>query len=482
MRGIALSLLFISAAACSSSELFSHYGSSTEDRSWHWRSVTVCRHVSAILDFAMVELSCGVAFSDSDQAYAQYDINHQIALCNFDGHGADSVQLLLTPNAAALLDRMNRPDEQLRQQQAIYRALQMIGGHIGLPTLLLFSIFSKTTQRDLTFINFCFTWIFSSITFSLGLYRLGPASRFFGVTLPFIHSDQECLNQAALVSGAQAMTDTAMCALIVQLWFDFRAAIHGPPSPRQIRWTRATVNLIHHHVSLVQSGLMVSQMSFYCMLFNNNTFLISQYTVLLAILIVTLIFDACIIHILYRRWRFFQRTGGKALGVAHSVAFRVVIFCVYRIVVAVAYVATMLNTQGITVLSGNRPDGVPTQGITVLRQPSGSEPIITREISVLAGPNASSLIPVWVDMLQAGTPLVAFLIFGTSKEFLDALMFWRWFNPILTTSMCCRRRSPVTPRESNAGGEVVDYESVVSGDSVLDIRQETKGTDGSLAL
>ncbi|KAF8476488.1 hypothetical protein JB92DRAFT_3050694, partial [Gautieria morchelliformis] len=158
----------------------------------------------------------------------------------------------------------------------------IIGGHIGLPILLLISIFSKTAHRDLTFLNFCFTWIFSSVTFSVGLYRLGPATLYFQATLPFIHSNQECLTQAALVSGAQAMTDTAMCALIVQLWFDFRAAIHGPRSPRQIRWTRATLG---------SGGLVASPTSFYCMLFDKPTFLISQYTVLLSILIVTLIFD-----------------------------------------------------------------------------------------------------------------------------------------------------------------------------------------------
>ncbi|KAF8485512.1 hypothetical protein JB92DRAFT_3026628 [Gautieria morchelliformis] len=361
----------------------------------------------------------------------------------------------------------------LRQRQAIYRALQILGGHIGLPILLLFSIFSKTAQRDLTFLNFCFTWIFSSITFSVGLYRLGPASSFSAVTLPFIHSDQECLNQAALVSGAQGLTDTAMCALIVQLWFDFRAAIHGPRSPRQIRWTRAMVDLIWHHLSLVfmrpfftttasssalPMRLIAVQTSFYCMLFGGpafpnspRTFIISQYTVLLAILFVTLIFDACIIHIIYRRWRFFQRTGGKALGVPLSVAFRVVIFCLYRLVIAVAYMASMLNAQGINVLS-----------VTML-------------------PNElPSFIPVWVDMLQAGTPLVAFLIFGTGKEFLNAMMFWRWFNPtsILDTLMFRRRRFPTTRRASIAHGEVFDAESVVSGDSVLDIRQETKSTDG----
>ncbi|KAF8504276.1 hypothetical protein JB92DRAFT_778374 [Gautieria morchelliformis] len=135
---------------------------------------------------------------------------------------------------------MNRQDEELRQQQAIYLALQIIGGHIGLPILLLFCIFPKKTPRNLSFLNFCFTWIFSSITFSIGLYRLGPASIDYR-RLPFIHSDTECLGQAALVSGALVMTDTAMCALIVQLWLDIRAAIHGPLTAGPIRSTRATL-------------------------------------------------------------------------------------------------------------------------------------------------------------------------------------------------------------------------------------------------
>ncbi|KAF8504277.1 hypothetical protein JB92DRAFT_778434 [Gautieria morchelliformis] len=44
-------------------------------------------------------------------ARVQHDLNTQIALCHFDGHSADNVQLLLTPNASAILDSMNRQDE-----------------------------------------------------------------------------------------------------------------------------------------------------------------------------------------------------------------------------------------------------------------------------------------------------------------------------------------------------------------------------------
>ncbi|KAF8509507.1 hypothetical protein JB92DRAFT_2946356 [Gautieria morchelliformis] len=290
---------------------------------------------------------------------------------------------------------MNRPDEQLRQQQAIYRALQIIGGHIGLPILLLFSIFSKTAQRDLTFLNLCFTWIFSSITFSLGLYRLGPATLSIGLaTLPFIHSGQECLNQAALVSGAQVMTDTAMCALIVQLWFDFRAAIHGPRSPRQIRWTRATLLAAPYVALLAFSSPALGTLQTGYDLHS----LFSQSIVLLSVLIVTLIFDACIIHILYRRWRFFQRTGGKALGVPLSVAFRVVIFCAYRLVVVV-YVPFphMLSLCSVS----DHLHGYPHGYIWTWQHERAYG------INVLGGLNKhdgiTSFTPVWVDMLQAGS-------------------------------------------------------------------------------
>ncbi|KAF8487891.1 hypothetical protein JB92DRAFT_1463129 [Gautieria morchelliformis] len=189
-----------------------------------------------------IHLLCGTTPYTEELGWAtvQHDLNVQMALCHFDGHSADNVQLLLTPNASAFLDSLNRQDEELRRQQAIYLALQIIGGHIGLPILLLFSIFPKKAPRNLIFLNFCFTWIFSSITFSIGLYRLGPAS-ITSNRLPFIHSDRECFTQSVLVSGAQVMTDTAMCALIVQLWLDIRAAIHGPLTPGLIRWTRATL-------------------------------------------------------------------------------------------------------------------------------------------------------------------------------------------------------------------------------------------------
>ncbi|KAF8531962.1 hypothetical protein JB92DRAFT_1789447 [Gautieria morchelliformis] len=182
MLGLALSLLFISAAACqivqgplvtiplsaplpNGSTILQCDTSLLSEQCLFWNG---CCSTDTILAIPVGRLCDISRESPALEALAQHEINQQIALCHFEGRSVDNVQLLLTQNASAFLDSINRLDEQLRQQQAIYRALQIIGGHIGLPILLLFSIFSKTAQRDLTFLNFCLTWIFSSITFSVG--------------------------------------------------------------------------------------------------------------------------------------------------------------------------------------------------------------------------------------------------------------------------------------------------------------------------
>jgi hypothetical protein len=70
-----------------------------------------------------------------------------------------------------------------------------------------------------------------------------------------------------------------------------------------------------------------------------------------------------------------------------------------------------------------------------------------------------------------------------SQEILDRLMFWpRRFNPVSFHSLIFRRRrSPETQSASNTHGQVFDAESV-SGDSVLDIKEETTSTKEGLAL
>ncbi|GJJ15029.1 hypothetical protein Clacol_009303 [Clathrus columnatus] len=140
-----------------------------------------------------------------------------------------SFALDLPPPAAALVKVYTRQSEELRRNQAIFLGLQIAGGHIGLPIVLTFAVLSRRVRRDPTFLNFCITWIFSSVVFSLLLYRgMGDNTvvNSLGEVEPNI-----CLAQAALTGGAQVMTAGSTLSLIIRLWLGFRAAIYGDECP-----------------------------------------------------------------------------------------------------------------------------------------------------------------------------------------------------------------------------------------------------------
>ncbi|KAF8478249.1 hypothetical protein JB92DRAFT_3048330 [Gautieria morchelliformis] len=132
MLGIALSLLFVSAATFNAFDMTLPAPLATLPLSAPLPNGTMeipclpdaiehdcslvgrgCCSNNGILNIAIAGL-CGVPYEyDSQLALIQYEINVQIALCHFDGHSAENVQLLLTPNASAFLDSLNRPDERV---------------------------------------------------------------------------------------------------------------------------------------------------------------------------------------------------------------------------------------------------------------------------------------------------------------------------------------------------------------------------------
>ena len=179
-----------------------------------------------------------------------------MAGCNGD------LQFDLPPADSALIQKFNRDsaglcqistgsiDDRLvalRRTQMAYLGLQVAGGHIGLVVVLVHSIFSTRIRRDPTYINFCITWIFSSVAFSLlsacvllssnredlpctsCTYRLYRGStgnttldllNFFTtlLVLPVTPSQSMCKAQAVLIEGAQVMTTASTLALIVQVY------------------------------------------------------------------------------------------------------------------------------------------------------------------------------------------------------------------------------------------------------------------------
>ena len=51
--------------------------------------------------------------------------------------------------------------------ESIYLAIQIIGGHILLPLLVITILLKKTVNRHPVFVNFCVSWIISSVVYSL---------------------------------------------------------------------------------------------------------------------------------------------------------------------------------------------------------------------------------------------------------------------------------------------------------------------------
>ena len=54
-----------------------------------------------------------------------------------------------------------------RVYETVFLVLQVVGGHVLLPILVLTIILSKKVSRHPIFINFCMSWIISSVFYSL---------------------------------------------------------------------------------------------------------------------------------------------------------------------------------------------------------------------------------------------------------------------------------------------------------------------------
>jgi len=351
-------------------------------------------------------------------------LDAEIFQCHSEGIKVDTVQLQLPTAAAAIVLEYNHLNDKLTREQSAFLALQVAGGHIGLVIVVLFSIFSHKVHRDPTFFNFCITWISSSIIFSLQLYRGTSGNTIFnsfGEAQP-----KMCLAQSALTNGAQVMTACSTAAFVIQLWLGIRTVAHSGYSrgPRRTRWITVTLLAAPYILFLLftlpsifigRKHLTVGGASFelalptnfYCMLQNSNPFLLAVYGVTLGLLIITVIFDVLIIYTLYECWcasQYLETNDSTAVSL--SVLLRVMVFTMYRVVVAVAYGSVL-----------------------------GSPPPMPADMygrSITLGFDVG--VPVWVDMLQAAIPVVGFLVLGLKSDVITVFAFWRKKSMLTTVT------------------------------------------------
>ena len=123
----------------------------------------------------------------------------------------------------------------LRKSQTAFLALQIGGGHIGMVVILASSLLSFRVRRDPTFLNFCITWIVSSVVFSI-LSVILCYGLFMGSAILLLHSrvyrgtegntianrlgnvsPAQCAMQAPLTEGAQVMTAGSTLAVVIKV-------------------------------------------------------------------------------------------------------------------------------------------------------------------------------------------------------------------------------------------------------------------------
>ncbi|KAF8587090.1 hypothetical protein K439DRAFT_1659305 [Ramaria rubella] len=341
----------------------------------------------------MIQNSSEWKLSDDDIAEAVYSTLATANWCREQGLSIDSLAFQLSSNQTAILHSLNRVDEDLRMQQAVFLSLQITGGHVGLVLLVIISLLVPTIHRDLVFFNFCITWIISSIVFTLGLYQdiskhnaafpLSPKWDIFPPSNLYHRiSLTPCVTQAALIDGVQPMTAFSTLALISKLWFDLRTSIYGTG----IKLDKIGWILILPYIVLVTMFIVslfnISHAipgNFYCS--TTDTSSIVTWIVPLStafFLVLTLPCDVLLFKMMYSHWSTFRLHSASSV-ISRSILIRVVIFGVYRMVLAFAYIWPVVSQQR-------------TLGTNSIE------------------------IPMLMDMFQAALPLVAFLVLGTTKN------------------------------------------------------------------
>ncbi|OCH94677.1 hypothetical protein OBBRIDRAFT_746913 [Obba rivulosa] len=121
-----------------------------------------------------------------------------------------------------------------------YFVLQLLGGHIGLPLLVLTFLLSRKVPRRPTVINLCIVWILYSVTYCLSLYGRNN----FKSNPP----QQLCFVQAAMVHGAPCMAVVAVLIVVVKIWSTFYEPWKSIHLDRLPQWAKSCAILLPPYV------------------------------------------------------------------------------------------------------------------------------------------------------------------------------------------------------------------------------------------
>ncbi|KAL5507117.1 hypothetical protein ACEPAH_6573 [Sanghuangporus vaninii] len=254
----------------------------------------------------------------------------------------------------------------------IFFFLQIFGGQIGVPGILLTLYIVKGLRRHPMLVNFLVTWIIYSISFCILLYlgkQFGPEPK---------HA--LCDIQASLIYGTAVMTPTAGLSFVLSLWFGLQAVAenrsdipnHKLRDRMLIAAPYATFVVFVLFTALYGASSSVSRNRylFYCTI---NSRIVDVVPGIAAVIMLTIIvFEGLIAYKLFRMHKAFVSMRSNNGPPLHMII-RVVVFSIYSFLSIVACISFWSKT--------------------------GAE---------------------FPYIIQASLPTAAFVVFGTQRDILEA--------------------------------------------------------------
>ncbi|KLO08566.1 hypothetical protein SCHPADRAFT_605152 [Schizopora paradoxa] len=339
-----------------------------------------------------------------------------------------------------------------RADETIFLWLQVTGGQILLPILVLTIVLSRNVHRNPVFISFCCSWIVSSVVYSLLVYR----GRSDPQDLSLDPSSQECLIQASLINGVLPLTTLTTFGVVLQ----FLSSLYSvktrtvADSSRKRRLFTLSLLIFPYFVFFIfviisvvigitgaegfdgdpipDSNLALPG-AFYCLILLDSSSAPGEFSLArapfylsLTVSSFSLLFEGTSIFI-FRNMRLLH----KLLPIGWTqVLFRIVAFSLYRF--------TLLCVMF-------------------------ESPLLVAPIDLfLTGVTNNNLYNGVIDFMQATVPLAVFLIFASEKDILQAWCFWRKNSkPATADAKVDRTASKESIIEAGVGDTRPDKELIV---------------------
>ncbi|KAF9060334.1 hypothetical protein BDP27DRAFT_1339819 [Rhodocollybia butyracea] len=261
----------------------------------------------------------------------------------------------------------------------LYNGLQIFG-FLSVTGITLLATFSRRIQRSLTWYNFMLGWVVWCISFSLLIGQQTGGCPAFGL----------CLFQAALVYAGPPANAFATVAIILQLYFQTTARLNNAKNPQ---WQTTLISVAPPSLYILIFALIIvfgflnpSQIQrdttgMFCGISSGVPTQIGAALVA-SLSIIMLFFEVKTFTLLYRNWAMFRHIRAETKNSVNSVSLTMII--------------------RVSVFS--------------------FLPILALGISLVSATSTSSNL---AHISTASLPGAAALIFGTQRDVLSVLMFWR---------------------------------------------------------